>query len=257
MNSESPTERTYTSFVLYDEDEYEQRFNNVGTTSEQDTNSVRTTSEQCTNNVGTESVQRQDKNQTSVARAAKRPQDTHYTVYKNNLDIIKILTTKKFIRVNTSGTYSDISQLPLSRAPIDLTTAVQRCGYPVSRDELAKIYTAANVCRRVPRFKVWAISIAVCIMSVYLTTVGVKIKDYGFSGKQQTNVLAANSGPGTPDFETTISDFERRNRFKFYPYRNGLILNELQKETNTDNYEFILQTNMAAQIRATAKGGKK
>lgn len=257
--NDTPTPQTHCSFVLYDcnEEEYEQGLNNVGTTSEQDTDSVRTTSEQDSHSVRTLSQQRTDKNQTSVARGYKRPNETHYSVYKENTEIVKLLTTKKFIRVNTSGTYSDISQLPLSRAPIDLTTAVQRCGYPVSRDELAKIYTAANVCRRVPRFKVWAISIAVCIMSVYLTTVGVKIKDYGFSGKQQTNVLAAISGPGTPDFENTISDFERRNRFKFYPYRKGLILNELQKETNTDNYEFILQTNMAAQIRATAKGGKK
>jgi len=256
MTNESPTQKTYTSFVLYDEDEYEQRLNNVETTSEQGTDNVETISEQCTDNVPTTSVQKTDKNQTSVARAAKRPQDTHYTVYKNNLDIVKILTNSKFIKVNTNGTYRSIDNLPLTRAPIDLTNAVNRCGYPVSRDELAKIYTAANVCRRVPKFKVWAISVFTCVLSVYLTTVAMKIADTPTNGK--TSVLSASiigTANDHTDIATIISDFEKKNRFKFFPYRKEVINKEIVKsgDYSAANCEIILQQNMAAQIRATKK----
>lgn len=256
MTNESPTQKTYTSFVLYDEDEYEQRLNNVETTSEHSTDNVETESEQCADSVPTMSGQRTDKNQTSVARAAKRPQDTHYTVYKNNLDIVKILTNSKFIKVNTSGAYRSIDYLPLSRAPIDLTNAVNRCGYPVSRDELAKIYTAANVCRRVPKFKVWAISVFVSVLSVYLTTVAMKIADTPTSGK--TSVLSASiigTASDRTDIATIISDFEKKNRFRFFPYRKEVINKEIVKsgDYSAANCEIILQQNMAAQIRATKK----
>lgn len=234
-------------------EEYEQDSDNGCTEFGQCTDNVRTEYEQDPDSVRTLSVQRPDRNQTSVARAAKRPADTHYSVYKENMDIVKLLSNSKFIRENTSNTYRRIEDLPLSRAPLDLTEAVQRCGYPVSRNELAKIYTAANVCKRVPRWKVWTLCVFVAIVAVFLTSAAIKtINRHPSDNGEPTTLMASVAGTAATDFDEVIAEFERKNRFTFFPYRKGVMVKELGK-ADAKEYEAIMSRNMAAQIKATEK----
>ena len=156
--------------VYYDTDT-----DNDGTELEQCSDSVSTTSVQSTNNVSTASVQRQDKNKTDIARGSKRPPETHQSVYAEYAPIVKLLTSRNFIRLNTSNTYSSLTQLPLSRAPKDLTEAVNAAGFNISRDDLAKIYTAAIVCTRVPKWKVRIIVIFTIIVTTYAVRTSYRI----------------------------------------------------------------------------------
>ncbi len=239
-------------------EEYEQDSDNGCTEFGQCTDNVRTECEQDSDNVRTLSVQRPDRNQTSVARAAKRPADTHYSVYKENIEIVKLLSNSKFIRENTSNTYRRIEDLPLSRAPLDLTEAVQRCGYPVSRNELAKIYTAANVCRRVPRWKVWTLCVFVAIVSIFMTVAVIKtMRNLGATSEPGVMMASIEDGnsPTTADIAGIISDFERRKTFKFYPFRREVISKQIKEsgDYSAANCEIILQQNMAAQIQATKR----
>ena len=235
-------------------EEYEQDSDNGCTEFGQCTDNVRTEYEQDSDSVRTLSVQRPDRNQTSVARAAKRPADTHYSVYKENMDIVKLLSNSKFIRENTSNTYRRIEDLPLSRAPLDLTEAVQRCGYPVSRNELAEIYTAANVCKRVPRWKVWTLCVFVAIVAVFLTSAAIKTinRPPTTDNAATTTLMASVAGTAATDFDEVIAEFERKNRFTFFPYRKGEMVKELGK-ADAKEYEAIMSRNMAAQIKATEK----
>ena len=260
QNKPYPTEEDGAMYwVNVSREEYEQDSYNVQTEFAQGSDSVQTECEQDSDNVRTLSVQRQDKNQTAVARGSKRPNETHYSVYKENTEIVKLLINNKFVRVNTSGTYNSIEDLPLSKAPTDLTAAVQRCGYPVSRNELAKIYTAANVCRRVPRWKVWTLCVFVAVVSVYGCIVYGNVRDAYFEdGGTSSNVMVASvggTGDAPPDIGSIISDFERRKTFKFYPFRREVISKQIKEsgDYSAANCEIILQQNMAAQIQATKK----
>lgn len=235
---------------LYGETELEQRPNNVETTSEQCTNNVETTSEQHTNNVPTTSVQRLDKNRTSIARGLRRPNESHFDIYNDNRELIKMLKNK-FIHQNTMGIYNSISDLPLTRAPQDLTNAVNAHGFNVSRDELAKVYTAANVCSRVPKWKMYCILVAVVFCAVFTTNAYHKFETQHFTLSNVASNIASNT-PQNVEFEQLIADFEKRNKFKFYPYRKGLILKQLQQQ-GTSDAEKILQQNMVTQIKATKK----
>ena len=254
QNKPYPTEEDGAMYwVNVSREEYEQDSDNGCTEFGQCTDNVRTEYEQDSDSVRTLSVQRPDRNQTSVARAAKRPADTHYSVYKENMDIVKLLSNSKFIRENTSNTYRRIEDLPLSRAPLDLTEAVQRCGYPVSRNELAKIYTAANVCRRVPRWKVWTLCVFVAVVAVFLTSAIIKtINRHHTDNGEPTTLMASVAGNTETDFDEVIAEFERKNRFTFFPYRKGVMVKELGKAEPVQ-YEAIMSRNMAAQIKATEK----
>lgn len=254
QNKPYPTEDDVAMYwVNVSREEYEQDSYNVQTEFAQGSDSVQTECEQDSDNVRTLSVQRQDKNQTAVARGSKRPNETHYSVYKENTEIVKLLTNNKFVRVNTSGTYNSIEDLPLSKAPTDLTVAVQRCGYPVSRNELAKIYTAANVCRRVPRWKVWTLCVFVAIVAVFLTSAAIKtINRHPSDNGEPTTLMASVAGTAATDFDEVIAEFERKNRFTFFPYRKGVMVKELGK-ADAKEYEAIMSRNMAAQIKATEK----
>ena len=255
QNKPYPTEEDGAMYwVNVSREEYEQDSYNVQTEFAQGSDSVQTECEQDSDNVRTLSVQRQDKNQTAVARGYKRPNETHYSVYKENTEIVKLLTNNKFVRVNTSGTYNSIEDLPLSKAPTDLTEAVQRCGFPVSRNELAKIYTAANVCRRVPRWKVWTLCVFVAVVAVFLTSAIIKtINRHPTTDNAATTTLMASvAGTAATDFDEVIAEFERKNRFTFFPYRKGVMVKELGK-ADAAEYEAIMSRNMAAQIKATEK----
>lgn len=254
QNKPYPTEEDGAMYwVNVSREEYEQDSYNVQTEFAQGSDSVQTECEQDSDNVRTLSVQRQDKNQTAVARGSKRPNETHYSVYKENTEIVKLLINNKFVRVNTSGTYNSIEDLPLSKAPADLTAAVQRCGYPVSRNELAKIYTAANVCRRVPRWKVWSLCVFVAVVAVFLTSAIIKtINRHHTDNDNPTTLMASVAGTAATDFDEVIAEFERKNRFTFFPYRKGVMVKELGK-ADAKEYEAIMSRNMAAQIKATEK----
>lgn len=204
--------------------ELEQSSDRVGTTSVQSSDSASTTSVQSTNNVRTISVQRQDRNKTDIARASKRPQETHQSVYAQYYPIVKLLTSRNFIRLNTSNAYRRIIDLPLSRAPKDLTAAVNAMGYNVSRDDLAKIYTAANVCTRVPRWKVYCITVFTVIVTSYAVNTLYRISTPTPDDTQPT-ASTATSPPvvsaaiigGESPLDAAIREWESSGGAKIYP----------------------------------------
>jgi hypothetical protein len=203
--------------------ELEQSSDRVGTTSVQSSDSVSTTSVQSTNNVRTISVQHQDRNKTDIARASKRPQETHQSVYAQYYPIVKLLTSRNFIRLNTSNAYRRIIDLPLSRAPKDLTAAVNAMGYNVSRDDLAKIYTAANVCKRVPRWKVYCITVFTVIATSYAVNTLYRISSPTPDDTQPTStatsspVVSAAIIGGESPLDAAIREWESSGGAKIWP----------------------------------------
>ncbi|MCR4561182.1 MAG: hypothetical protein K5685_13985, partial [Bacteroidales bacterium] len=208
--------------IVYDdgtdnvETELEQVSDNVETELEQVSDNVETEYGQCTDNVQTVSVQRQDRNKTDIARSSKRPIETHYSVFKEYSDVVKLLVSRKFVRLSTSNAYSSIEDLPLSRAPIDLTTAVNKKGFPVTRDDLAKIYTAANVCLRVPKWKVWTILIFAICVTIYGTNVFNSLAQKQNSTTEKSTVLPA-AFPENDALDIAIREWEHSTGKKIYP----------------------------------------
>lgn len=204
--------------------ELEQSSDRVGTTSVQSSDSVSTTSVQSTNNVRTISVQRQDRNKTDIARGSKRPPETHQSVYAEYAPIVKLLTSRNFIRLNTSNTYRRIIELPLSRAPKDLTEAVNAAGFNISRDDLAKIYTAANVCTRVPKWKVRIIVIFTVIATSYAVHTSYRIFTPSASPSDVPSVQsslyddhAATTDDHAAILDAAIAEYEAATGKRIYP----------------------------------------
>lgn len=196
---------------------YDDGTDNVETEFEQDSDNVETVYGQCTDNVQTVSVQRQDRNKTDIARSSKRPIETHYSVFKEYSDVVKLLVSRKFVRLSTSNAYSSIEDLPLSRAPIDLTTAVNKKGFPVTRDDLAKIYTAANVCLRVPKWKVLTIVVFAVFGAVIGTNAYNSITQKQNPAAEKSEVISAAFSENESALDIAIREWEHSTGKKIYP----------------------------------------
>lgn len=179
-----------------------------------------------------------------------KPAITPSDFVNNNPEVIKLLNNKKFVKqVLGRGDLKYIFSLP---DPIKIAIN-QKLHTNYTDYELNKIHLSNQYNKRVPRWKVKVLCVFIAIFSVYLTSVYYKATTTSQPTKE---IFAASIIGSTSDYNSLVAEFEHKNRFTFYPYRKDIVIKELSA-SNADNYENILQTNMAAQKQAIAKNKKK
>lgn len=164
-------DKGHTSIVEYangDTTTLQQDFNNVATSSQQDCNNVATSLQQDCNSVATSSQQDCKTAQTQAARDAKddQPAITPHLVVKNNDAVVRLLNDKRFISQNVDNGYLK----HFFSVPKPFVAAInRRLRTNYSMESIAKIRIANEYLKRVPKYKVYAISITICIATVFLT----------------------------------------------------------------------------------------
>lgn len=261
MNNHYPTNDTNYSLVVdVTKEEFERFSNEKKTPFERDSNGNETMFEHNTNDNQTIMERQQNDNytiekrrrQTAAATQENRekPATTPSDYVKNNPEVIKLLNDKKFInqvigRKDLKYTFS---------VPAPIVVAINnRLHTNYTEHEIYKIHISNQFQKRMPKWKVKTICVFIAIFSVYLTSVYYKATTTSQPTKE---IFAASIIGSTSDYNSLIKEFEHKNRFTFYPYRKDIVIKELSA-ANSDNYENILQTNMAAQKQAIAKNKKK
>lgn len=260
-----PTEEDGAMYwVLTDKAGYEQHSNNVQTEFEQGSSNVQTEFEQGLSNVQSDSPQRS--NETTVllkqlwnlqkARGSKQPPMQEDAYLEENEDIVNALMDNDFVSAITN--YTSYKEIPMSMSSNDrLTNGFLLKGIKTSPNTVAKV----AACMRfrdlkkstISKFKAKALCVFVAIVAVFLTSAAIKtINRHPSDNGTPTTLMASVAGTAATDFDEVIAEFERKNRFTFFPYRKGVMVKELSK-ADAKEYEAIMSRNMAAQIKATVK----
>ncbi|MBR2104828.1 MAG: hypothetical protein IJ933_06055 [Bacteroidales bacterium] len=202
----------------------QQDFNNVATSSQQDCNNVATSLQQDCNSVATSSQQDCKAAQTQAARDAKddQPAITPHLVVKNNDAVVRLLNDKRFISQNVDNGYL----MHFFSVPKPFVAAInRRLRTNYSMETIAKIRIANEYLKRVPKYKVYAISITICIATVFLTNAYHRIFTPSASPSDVPSVQSSlydDHAPITPDdhaaiLDAAIAEYEAATGKRIYP----------------------------------------
>lgn len=203
----------------------QQDFNNVATSLQQDCNNVATSSQQDCNSVATSSQQDCKTAQTQAARDAKddQPAITPHLVVKNNDAVVRLLNDKRFISQNVDNGYLK----HFFSVPKPFVAAInRRLRTNYSMETIAKIRIANEYLKRVPKYKVYAISITICIATVFLTNAYHRIftPSASPSDVQSAAIIGGESSldAAAPDdhaaiLDAAIAEYEAATGKRIYP----------------------------------------
>lgn len=261
MTNNYPPTESYSRVIDITREEFERQSNVDETLFNREPNDNQTVFERQQNDIQTsfnrqsnvdETIEKR-RRQTAAATQENREQPaiTPSDFVKQNKMVVKLLNDKKFIKqVLGRRNLKYVFSLP---RPIRYAIN-QRLHTNYTDYELDKIHISNQFKQRVHKSVCWILCIFCLIIGTYITSVVCKAKYYSEPGAQTT--LTASVVAATPEIEKVIVAFEKRTKFVFYPYRKGILIKELSA-SNADNYENILQLNMAAQKQAQAAAKNK
>ena len=270
-----PTEDNGAKYwIEVSEGEYEQHSNNVQTECEQGLNNVQTGFEQGLNKVQTNYPQSSSDTEKTPewinmmwglkkARESKDSPMTEETYLEENERIVNALMDNDFVSATTN--YTSYKEIPMSMGKNKrLEQGFRLKGIETSPNTIAKVAACMRYLdlknNTITKFKAKALCVCVAVAASFLTTAAIKTASHFDGGTSGPSVMMAsiedsNSPNHLPDVGKMIAEFEKKNRFTFYPYRKGVVEKEIVKsgDYSAANCEIILQRNMAAQIQATKR----
>ena len=250
MTNNYPPTESYSRVIDISREEFERQSNVDETLFEREPNDNQTSFNR-QSNVDETLTKRRRQTAAATQENREQPAITPSDFVRQNKMVVKLLNNKKFIKqVLGRRNLKYIFSLP---RPIRYAIN-QRLHTNYTDYELDKIHISNQFKQRVHKSVCWILCIFCLIIGSYITSVVCKAKYYSGPGTQTT--FTASVVAATPEIEKVIVAFEKRTKFVFYPYRKGIVIKELSA-SNADNYENILQLNMAAQKQAQAAAKNK